>query len=317
MIHTSTKYIVYTHGGTGVRHHHFGTQNNIIDQANGQASTGDTISALGFPTQIFNGNPVSFAFMSVHGAADGNHLYTSPGNQTVTVGSSDIEILVVYAPPGGFGGPNGGPGVWIDAFNVDTGAFSDSLDFVKILTPPTPPDTIDAAKTTYGNQEGVVSTLTAETVRANTIIDGNAPFLEWQRVVPDGLIQASTDIRLTPGETNELWFAFYQTTSTVPAFIGDLGDIIVAIGKGIFVWTGDDTCGNGGHWVPIHGPGPAPFKLKISEKVIAQLDANQREKLQVIMKEYPAAAQAAHAAMTNVTNMLKGAQQALGAKLGK
>src|SRR5512140_3707020 len=127
MVNTTIKYIVYTHTGSGVRHHHFGTQNNIIDQANGQASTGDTINALGFATLPFNGQNLPFAFMSVHGAADGNHLYTDPGNQLVQVGTTDIDILVVYAPPGGIG-VGGGPGVWVDAFNVDAGSFSDSLD---------------------------------------------------------------------------------------------------------------------------------------------------------------------------------------------
>ena len=78
MINTTTKYIVYNHSGGGVRHHHFGTQNNIIDEADGNATPGDTLPVLGFPTLPFQGSNVPFAFMSVHGAADGNHLYTSP-----------------------------------------------------------------------------------------------------------------------------------------------------------------------------------------------------------------------------------------------
>ena len=83
MADTTIKYIVYTHSGGGVRHHHFGAQNNIIDEADGHASPGDTINALGFSTLPFNNALLPFAFMSVHGAADGNHLYTTPGNQTV------------------------------------------------------------------------------------------------------------------------------------------------------------------------------------------------------------------------------------------
>src|SRR4051812_29209217 len=179
MINTTIKYIVYTHGGTGVRHHHFGLQNNIIDQANGNASTGDTLNALGFATLPFNGSVLPFAFMSVHGAADGNHLFTSPGNQQVIVGSSDIDILVVYAPPGGIGGSGGGPGVWVDAFNVDTGVFSDSLAFIEVLTPPTPPDIIDVPKTNFGNSDGEIPTISAENVRANSQVDG-VPFMEWR-----------------------------------------------------------------------------------------------------------------------------------------
>jgi len=108
MPNTSTKYIVYTHDGSGVRHHHLSTNSNIIDDAPGTAQNGDTIPAQGFAFQEFHGQLVQFAFMSVHGAADGNHLYTSPGNQQVKVGTSDVEILVVYALPGGIG-VNGGP----------------------------------------------------------------------------------------------------------------------------------------------------------------------------------------------------------------
>lgn len=55
MINTTTKYIVYNHAGSGVRHHHFGTQNNIVDEADGHASAGDVINALGFPTLPFSG----------------------------------------------------------------------------------------------------------------------------------------------------------------------------------------------------------------------------------------------------------------------
>jgi len=133
MVNTTIKYIVYTHSGGGVRHHHFGTQNNIINEADGQAAKDDVINALGFASLPFNGNNLPFAFMSVHRGADGNQLYTSPGNQTVRVGTSNIDILVVYAPAGGIGGSNGGPGVWVDAFNVDAGNFSDS-DFIQHVT---------------------------------------------------------------------------------------------------------------------------------------------------------------------------------------
>src|SRR5262249_46580917 len=242
MVNTTTKYIVYTHTGGGVRHHHFGTQNNIVNEADGTAALGDTINALGFPSQVFNGSNVSFAFMSVHGGADGNKLYTTPGNQTVPVGTSDIDILVVYTPPGGIGGTNG-PGVWVDAFNVDTGQFSDSLDFIKVLTPPTPPDTIDAAKTTFGNQDGGISTATAETVRANALVDG-VPFVEWKQIIGTPTLQSETDIHLAQNESGEIWFAFYQSSNSR---VASIPRTYQALEAGIMVWTGDPYCGNGGH----------------------------------------------------------------------
>ena len=302
MINTTIKYIVYTHTGGGVRHHNFGTTNNIIDEADGHASTGDVINALGFPTLPFGPDTLPFAFMSVHGAADGNHLYTSPGNQTVPVGTTNIDILVVYAPPGGIGGPGGGPGIWVDAFNVDTGNFSDSLDFVKILTPPTPPDTINAAMTTFVNQDGSVSTATAENVRAQDHVDG-VPFVEWKRITGVPTIHSSREIDLTQGETGEIWFAFYQTP-TPPTF--SLPNLEQLISAGIFLFVGDDTCGNGGRWFgPGHGPvgpGPGSFKIKLSKEVVSKLNPAQQKQLKGIMDRYPAEAQAALVSMTNVLN---------------
>lgn len=312
MINTTIKYIVYTHTGGGVRHHHFGTQNNIIDEADGHASTGDIINALGFASLPFNGANLPFAFMSVHGAADGNHLYTSPGNQEVQVGATNIDILVVYAPPGGIGG-NGGPGVWVDAFNVDTGSFSDSLDFIRVLTPPTPPDTEDAAKTSFGNSDGGIPTTTAENVRANSHIDGAVPFVEWKKIIPSPTIQTDADIHLARGESGEIWFAFYQT----PPPLGiTLPQIIDAMSGGIFIWTGDDTCGNGGHWVFPHGGGPGPgpgvFRIQVSKNTLAKLSADQKKRLNTLAKEYPAIAGAGLNAMTKVLEAIQALHNIVG-----
>jgi hypothetical protein len=278
MTNTTIKYIVFAHTGTGVRHHHFGTQNNIIDEADGHASTGDIINALGFATLPFNGNNLPFAFMSVHGAADGNHLFTSPGNQQVQVGTTDIDILVVYAPPGGIGGGDGGPGVWVDAFNVDTGNFSDSLAFIEVLTPPTPPDTIDVAKTNFGNSDGEISTVAAENVRANSQVDG-VPFVEWKKIVPAPTTQTNPDVHLAQNESGEIWFAFYQMPTTTTL---NLSRVIQLMSSGIFLWTGDDTCGNGGHWVGPGqggGPSPSPFKISVSKDIVAKLTPEQQKQV--------------------------------------
>jgi hypothetical protein len=311
MINTTIRYIVYSHAGTGVRHHHFGTQNNIIDEADGHASTGDIVNALGFATLPFNGNNLPFAFMSVHGAADGNHLYTSPGNQQVQVGTADIDILVVYAPLGGIGGGNGGgPGVWVDAFNVDTGGFSDSLAFIEVLTPPTPPDTIDVAKTNFGNSDGGISTVAAENVRANSQVDG-VPFVEWKKIVPAPTTQSSPDVHLTQNESGEIWFAFYQTP-TAPTL--NISKVIQLISAGIFLWTGDDTCGNGGHWVgPGHGPGPgpAPFKISVSKDIVAKMNPEQHKQLEAFTKEYPAVADSSLVGMTKALNIIQGVNKLL------
>ncbi len=311
MVNTKIRYIVYNHSGGGVRHHHFTTQNDIIAEADGHADAGDLLPAQGFPFQWYMGQTVPFAFMSVHGAADGNHLYTSPGNQSITVGSSDIDVLVVYAPPGGITGPGGGPGVWVDAFNVDAGTFSDALDFIEILTPPTPPDTVDAAQTQLANAEGVVSTIAAENLRASTSVDGGVPFLEWKRIVPSETIDTDRNVDLLQNETGEIWFAFYQRLSHG----GSIGRVVKEMEGGIFVWTGDPTCGNGGHYIhPGHGggPGPAPFRLAIEREAMSKLDAKQQEALTTYAKEYPALAETALTAMTKVLDVLQGAREILG-----
>lgn len=307
MVNTKTTYIVYNHNGGGVRHHHFGVQNNIIAEADGHASTGDTIPALGIPTMTFQGQNVPFAFMSVSGAADGSHLYTAPGNQLIAVGSTDIEILVVYAPPGGIGGPGGGPGVWVDAFNVDTGDFSDA-DFIAVLTPPTPPVNTDAPKSSLANSDGSVSTAAPENLRAFADVDGGVPFVQWKQIVGAPVEQTSADVQLNQNETGEIWLAFYQHTASSGPVISIKGVINEAV-AGIMVWTGDDFCGNGGHILPIHGgggPGPGPgFQISIPEKIVARMTPENRQKLAGIQKTYPALAQAAHVEMTRVVDTLK------------
>ena len=171
-------YITYNHNGTGVRHHHFSSSNNLT-----------TLSPHSFPNST-NGNPgndsvfapdnwnnLPFAFMSINGAPNGNQLYTTSGNQSFLVGSSDVAVLVVYAPQG-TPGPDGGPGIWVDAFNVETGTFSDDLHFITVLTPPTPPDNIDNPKTDFANSDGSISTEAPEHIRASDTIDsGSVSFI--------------------------------------------------------------------------------------------------------------------------------------------
>jgi hypothetical protein len=309
MINTTIKYIVYNHSGGGVRHHHFGIQNNIIAEADGNASPGDSINALGFPSLNFNGATLPFAFMSVHGAADGNHLYTTPGNQTVPVGTNNIDILVVYAPVGGIGS-GGGPGVWVDAFNVDTGNFSDS-DFIRVLTPPTPPDSLDNPKTSHANLEGDVSSLTAENLRADAIVDA-APFLEWKRIIPVETIANIRDIALTQSETGEIWFAFYQTLPADVSILKVREQIAQSMGR----WGDDDFCGTP---YPHHiGPqGPYQFQIAIKGDAVKSLNPAQKAKLDGYVKEYPAIANAAYSGMVKVSAILDGVQRILSEAKGK
>jgi hypothetical protein len=310
MANTTIKYIVYTHTGSGRRHHHFGTQNNIINQASGHAVAGDVINALGIASLSFNGSNVAFAFMSVHGAADGNHLYTLPGNQTVAVGAGNIDILVVYAPPGGPSGPGGGPGVWVDAFNVDTGDFSDS-DFIKVFTPPAPPGAPDSPKSSIANDDGEVSSLAAENLEAFATVDG-ASFVEWKQILPPETEVTTRLVPLAQNQSGEIWFAFYQ--ATIHDGPGDIpGRIIQSIKhlreevdlKMLPVWVRNPWCGNDPSYLPHVGPKGPNFKLSIPTDVIDSLRPAQRDKLRGYIKAYPALANAAYGEVQKTFGLLK------------
>jgi hypothetical protein len=310
------KYVAYTRTGGGVRHHHFGIQNNIINEADGKAVAGDVINALGFASLPLNGNNLPFAFMSVHGAADGNHLYTSPGNQTVPVGNSNIDILAIYAPAGGIGS-GGGPGVWVDAFNVDTGSFSDS-DFVQVLTPPTPPDTVDNPKTSRANMEGDVSTIAAENVSAFASVDG-VPFLEWKEILPSTAVMTPREVDLSKDET-AIMFAFYQSIPLEILIPYETARVVQGIRKfrEDFVqflphWIQDDWCGT--PWPHPRHIGPAGPNLQLSIKVdiINSLKPSQREKLQSYMKDYSVLARESYGQMGRLSAMLNEVSELLSA----
>ena len=206
----TTKYIVYDHNGTGVRHHHYTDQNTVHDfppQSAAENEAGDRTASAPDKYPFGQGPDLNFAFMSINGAKDGNMLYTTAGDYPYHVGTQNIDILVVYAPASGIGG--GGPGIWVDAFNVNTGSLSDDINFISVLTPPT--NTPDAAKTFEANQEGDVSSAAPEYIVASATIDGGVPFIEWKQIIPAQSIVNSKDFNLAQNETSEIWIAFYQS----------------------------------------------------------------------------------------------------------
>lgn len=240
MITTTTNYIVYT---AGHRRHHGGTQTQLIPQANGVATAGDNLPITAFDSLPYNGSNLPFAFMAVSGAADGSHLYTSPGTQNIPVGDNNIKILIVYAPAGGPGG-DGGPGVWVDPFNVDICDFSDS-DFMQVFTG----STLDAAKTATANNDGVVSSTTAEDLRAFTSVDG-VPFLEWKKI--GGVSDTDADYNLAASETGFV-FAFYQSPASVPPphVPTEKGETWVYVSPGVLIDAGGFVIGPDGKPHPV------------------------------------------------------------------
>jgi hypothetical protein len=301
MAQVKTKYIVYNHGGTGVRHHHFSSANTIIDTTtdNYPGSTDanpGTHTCYGF-AQSPDNNHYPFLFMSVAGNKDNNHLLTTAGNYTIQVGASDVNVLVVYGPAGGtsVGGQNG---VWVDAFNLDAGNFSDDLHFISVLTPPEP-GTLQQTVTDFANQEGgVVTANGAEIIRASDTIDSGVPFLEWKKLGTSDPAVMTKDVALAQNETNEIWFAFYQTIPPSRSILKLRQILTEALGR----WEDDDYCGTHPPHVPI-GPNSI-FEFTIDPKVVKALPADAQKVLSEASKQYPDAAMNAYKAMSTVITML-------------
>ena len=198
-----TNYIVYT---PWHRRRHVWSQTQLVPSVHGTVAVGDIIPVTAFSELPYMGNTLPFAFMAVAGAADGTHLYTSPWSHNISVWSQDIKVLVVYAPVWG-GGWTGGPWILIDAFNVDICDFSDS-DFVQVYTD----GVLSAPKTAVANDDGFVSSTTAEDIRSFSSVDG-APFQEWKKIGSTSI--TNLDYMLERNESG-IAFAFYKSPSRMP-----------------------------------------------------------------------------------------------------
>jgi hypothetical protein len=259
MINIRTEYIVYT---AGHRHHHAGSQTQLIPATLGAASYGDSIPVTAFAALPYMGNNLPFAFMSVAGAADGSHIYTSPGTQNIPVGNTDIKVLVVYAPAGGIGGD--GYGVWVDAFNVDICDFSDS-DFMKVYSN----NSLDNAKTLAANNDGIVSSDSIEDLRANSTVDG-VPYFEWEKV--GGSTFNSLDYTLQKLECG-IVFAFYktpQTGGTSYHFDGNEAQSgWIYVSPGVMVDAGGFVIGPDGKPHPVDPWGPLTAQLMSTVAILS------------------------------------------------
>ncbi len=182
----------------------------------------------------------------------------------------------------------------MDAFNVETGDFSDS-DFIQVLNPPTPPDSIDAAKSAFANMEGEISTAGAENMRAFATVD-NVPFLEWKRIFPSGgPVLTTRDVQLAKQQSGEIWIAFYQNTGTGGHIIKIRDDMYRTKGS----WENDDYCGNG-----PHGPRPGGWAIRLTDAEAKKMTADQRAKFDSLSKDYAQVAAAAAAAMGKAIDLM-------------
>lgn len=242
---------VHTHYRTyvsrGRRHHQHATAPEIAPSQTTNVPSGGQYEVW-TGTQIAwnnagNMETDSFMFWSVTGAGDGSHVSTDQ-DLKVAVGSSDVQVTGWYLPPGGVNG--GGPGLLIDAFDVDIGDFSDA-DFVDVVSDPT--------LTSAANDEGFVPTGSAqEDVRAFSDVDGVVPFTGWTIFWSDTHVSAMARDLVGQENHSAVAFAFYQTpvSPPPPVFHGGQYAIGTWVSAGVKVDAGGPT-GNGPvpPWTPF------------------------------------------------------------------
>lgn len=171
-----------------------------------------------------DGKRYFFFFGVVIGASGGNVF--CPKSETTyhfQAGSSAIQEIGVYVLKGDGGGAGELNEIWVDAFDVDRGNFSDSPTIVRVSTPQAP-DQVDAQATQLANQEGVVITTQPWLMRALPSVSGTNKFTLWRRsILVPALMQEATlpdtqtpQVTVETGTNNQLWLAVYQTPQADP-----------------------------------------------------------------------------------------------------
>lgn len=162
----------------------------------------------------------SFIFGIIRGSRDGNMLCLASGVAVqYWAGLSDIDVIGVYVPKASGGGSGGQPVVWVDAFDVEKGVFSDAPEIVEVSIPG-PSGQIDLAATAQANRDGDIFTQnTSWLVRALPGLPGSMQrFLEWRLYAsstspnqPALIEQEDREDYLVPaGADQQLLVAFYK-----------------------------------------------------------------------------------------------------------
>lgn len=175
----------------------------------GSPATGGTFVAGAQPgTLLVNGTTYAFGFVNITGGtpAGQTSFQSNVPPPAITVGTAPINVLVVYVPVGG--GPGGGSGATIDAFDESTGSlFNDT--FVTVA-----PD-LGGTLTASGNVDGYVSTANAETITALSVTSPTGvDFDRW--VVLAGGGTANGSALAVAGGASDSALAFYKTPPPEP-----------------------------------------------------------------------------------------------------
>lgn len=302
MPHLRISYVSYTH-----RHRrlHGSATTNIQTINLGSVPPPNPVPLPPFPAS-FGGS--EFAFASIHGNTDSQKIFLDPApvpaNQ-VTVGTEDINVIVLYGPVGGPGTGNFN-GVWIDAFNETSGAFIDD-DFVT-LNPVVAPNSND-----HANAEGEVYSTPGASVTVTaqaSIIRAGLPTLtfdKWVLVSGDGVVISNTVCVLAQANPAHfaLAIAMYVEGETTHIIVDrTLYAIFQIILSGL-------ACGpliildlHGVHPVP-GDPGPGPLPFQINKKLAAKLSKDQKQMLDKDMNQLTAMYQDLYKSISNTASVAK------------
>lgn len=204
MPNASSHYVTWLSRG---KRGHGSAYQDVGPVANSSLATGDSYQPQWAPASLDwtitddDGKQVThhgvFAFWSIAGGADGGVVDFNQLPAPVPVGSSTLVASAIYIETGG--GPNGGPGVYIDAFDVNQGIFVDD-DFVTVSP--------DSALTAAANNEGWVPSASAESVNAFGSIHA-VPFTDWHVFLGMEIVN-NTALNVAV-QSSAVAFAFYKT----------------------------------------------------------------------------------------------------------
>jgi hypothetical protein len=295
----SIRYVVYNNrNGQGRRRRRgprFQEADNIFPPDSDPVPANESQDRIAPRSLPYGDKIVPFAFANARNTAQGNILFTDIGNGqlSIPIGENDVQLLIVYGPPAR-SGPDGGGGteVYVDAFDVDAGDFSND-DFVGVVVPP---DQTDANRTFLANEDGIVVTNEKLLVGAYPRLNGGN-FVSWKPVGSDQTINGSV-LSLEANQTG-LYFAFYKRQVITFKNPGTPEHGTLPIRERIEGFVGgfviDDRCGtkvpgtlrwprlpNDGTGIPPLGPGPRSigpferFSVKVSSKDLSGLSTEAR-----------------------------------------
>ena len=188
------------------KRNHGSAYQDIGPSSNSNLATGDTYQPQWAPpnldwTETVDDKEVThhgvFAFWSIAGGANGGVVDFNQLAQGVPVGSTSVTASAIYIETGG--GNGGGPGVTIDAFDVNQGIFVDD-DFVTVSP--------DSALTAGANNAGWVPSDSAEAVVAFGSIH-TVPFSDWHVFLGTEIVNNTT--LNVAAQSSAVAFAFYKT----------------------------------------------------------------------------------------------------------